>query len=73
MILDEPTAALSVPEQRKVLSLARQLASQGVAVVYITHNILDVIAVTDRLRILHRGGKQGRSAPRIPTNTRSCR
>ena len=59
VILDEPTAALSVPEQRKVLSLVRQLASQGVAVVYITHNILDVIAVTDRLAILHRGRKAG--------------
>ena len=40
-----------------MLGLARQLASQGVAVVYITHNILDVIAVTDRLAILHRGRK----------------
>ncbi|MDQ0471939.1 ATP-binding cassette domain-containing protein [Labrys wisconsinensis] len=57
VILDEPTAALSVPEQRKVLALTRQLASQGVAVIYITHNILDVIAVTDRLAILHRGRK----------------
>jgi simple sugar transport system ATP-binding protein len=57
VILDEPTAALSVPEQRKVLSLTRQLASQGVAVIYITHNILDVIAVTDRVAILHRGRK----------------
>ena len=57
VILDEPTAALSVPEQRKVLELARQLASQGVAVIYITHNILDVMAVTDRLVILHRGRK----------------
>jgi ABC-type sugar transport system ATPase subunit len=57
VILDEPTAALSVPEQRKVLSLTRQLASEGVAVIYITHNILDVIAVTDRVAILHRGQK----------------
>ena len=57
VILDEPTAALSVPEQRKVLGLARQFASQGIAVVYITHNILDVIAVTDRVVILHRGRK----------------
>jgi ABC-type sugar transport system ATPase subunit len=57
VILDEPTAALSVPEQRKVLGLTRRLASQGVAVIYITHNILDVIAVTDRCAILHRGQK----------------
>jgi len=57
VILDEPTAALSVPEQRKVLSLTRQLASEGIAVIYITHNILDVLAVTDRVAVLHRGRK----------------
>ncbi len=57
IILDEPTAALSVPEQKKVLSLARQLASQNLAVIYITHNILDAMAVTDRVAVLHRGRK----------------
>ncbi len=57
VILDEPTAALSVPEQRKVLSLTRQLASDRIAVIYITHNLLDVLAVTDRIAILHRGKK----------------
>ena len=62
VILDEPTAALSVPEQRKVLALTRELAAQGVAVIYITHNILDVIAVTDRLAILHRGQKAAETA-----------
>jgi ABC-type sugar transport system ATPase subunit len=57
VIMDEPTAALSVPEQKKVLALARQLASDGVAVIYITHNILDVVEVTDRIVVLHRGRK----------------
>jgi ABC-type sugar transport system ATPase subunit len=57
VILDEPTAALSVPEQNKVLELTRQLASQGAAVVYITHNMDDVMRVTDRIAILYRGRK----------------
>jgi ABC-type sugar transport system ATPase subunit len=57
VILDEPTAALSVPEQTKVLELTRQLAGQGVAVIYITHNMDDVIRVTDRIAVLHRGRK----------------
>ena len=57
VILDEPTAALSVPEQTKVLELTRQLAGQGVAVVYITHNMDDVLRVTDRIAVLHRGRK----------------
>lgn len=59
VILDEPTAALSVPEQNKVLELTRQLASQGVAVVYITHNMDDVLRVTDRIAVLYRGRKAG--------------
>jgi ABC-type sugar transport system ATPase subunit len=59
VILDEPTAALSVPEQNKVLELARRLASQNVAVVYITHNMNDVMAVTDRIAVLYRGGLVG--------------
>ncbi|WP_368911205.1 ATP-binding cassette domain-containing protein [Taklimakanibacter deserti] len=59
VILDEPTAALSVPEQNKVLELARKLARQGVAVIYITHNMNDVMAVTDRIALLYRGRLAG--------------
>jgi ABC-type sugar transport system ATPase subunit len=59
VILDEPTAALSVPEQNKVLELTRSLANQGVAVVYITHNMSDVLQVTDRIAVMYRGRKAG--------------
>ncbi|CAD6554144.1 ATP-binding cassette domain-containing protein [Paraburkholderia metrosideri] len=59
VILDEPTAALSVPEQNKVLELTRSLANQGVAVIYITHNMSDVLAVTDRIAVMYRGLKAG--------------
>jgi simple sugar transport system ATP-binding protein len=59
VILDEPTAALSVPEQSKVLELTRQLATQGVAVIYITHNMDDVMRVSDRIAVMHRGRKAG--------------
>ena len=59
VILDEPTAALSVPEQSKVLELSRHLASQGVAVIYITHNMDDVMRVSDRIAVMHRGRKAG--------------
>ena len=59
VILDEPTAALSVPEQNKVLELARRLAGQDVAVVYITHNMNDVMAVTDRIVVLYHGRMLG--------------
>jgi ABC-type sugar transport system ATPase subunit len=67
VILDEPTAALSVPEQNKVLELARRLANQNVAVVYITHNMNDVVAVTDRIVVLYRGRIAGELETRHTT------
>ena len=59
MIMDEPTAALGVSEQRKVLTLVRTLSEQGVPVVIISHNMQDVFAVSDRIIILRRGRKVG--------------
>lgn len=59
MIMDEPTAALGVAEQRKVLVLVRTLRDQGVPVIIISHNMQDVFAVADRIVILRRGRKVG--------------
>jgi len=59
MIMDEPTAALGVAEQRKVLTLVRTLSSQGVPVIIISHNMQDVFAVADRIIIMRRGKKVG--------------
>lgn len=57
MIMDEPTAALGVPEQRKVLALVQTLRDQGVPVIIISHNMQDVFAVADRLIVMRRGRK----------------
>ena len=59
MIMDEPTAALGVAEQRKVLTLVRTLSSQSVPVIIISHNMQDVFAVADRIVIMRRGKKVG--------------
>ncbi len=59
MIMDEPTAALGVPEQLKVLELIRTLRSQGVPVILISHNMQDVFAVADRAIVMRRGSKAG--------------
>jgi D-xylose transport system permease protein len=53
--LDEPTAALGVAQTGMVLSLIKRLASQGVAVMVVSHNLNDVFAVADRIVILHLG------------------
>ncbi len=59
MIMDEPTAALGVAEQRKVLYLVRMLRDQGVPVIIISHNMHDIFAVADRIVVLRRGIKAG--------------
>jgi ABC-type sugar transport system ATPase subunit len=57
LIMDEPTAALGVQEQRKVLDLVRVLRSQDIPVIVISHQLYDIFSVTDRLVIMRRGKK----------------
>jgi ABC-type sugar transport system ATPase subunit len=67
MIMDEPTAALGVAEQRKVLNLVRLLRDQGVPVILISHNMQDVFAVADRMVVMRRGIKAGERMTRETT------
>jgi D-xylose transport system ATP-binding protein len=55
IFLDEPTAALGVQESAKVLELIERLRSQGVAIILISHSMLHVKQVTDRVVVLRRG------------------
>jgi ABC-type sugar transport system ATPase subunit len=63
LIMDEPTAALGVPEQRKVVELIRGLRRQNVAVIFISHNLVDIFAVADRILVLRRGLAAGERRP----------
>jgi D-xylose transport system ATP-binding protein len=55
VILDEPTAALGVAQTRQVLDLVTRLATQGLAVVIVSHNLTDVFEVADRITVLRLG------------------
>lgn len=55
VLLDEPTAALGVAQTRQVLDLVRRLADQGLGVVLISHNMNDVLEVSDRIAALYLG------------------
>jgi len=59
LIMDEPTAALGVPEQREVLALIHRLKASGVGIIFISHNLHDIFAVSDRIIVLERGRKAG--------------
>jgi D-xylose transport system ATP-binding protein len=55
VILDEPTAALGVAQTEQVLNLVKRLASHGVAVIIISHNLGDVFKVADQISVLYLG------------------
>jgi ABC-type sugar transport system ATPase subunit len=65
IIMDEPTAALGVAERRKVLDLMNGLKQHGVSVLLVSHNLPDILEVTDRVYVIRRGrivGEQQTSA-----------
>ena len=59
LIMDEPTAGLAVAEQQKVLGLVNRLKADGIAIIYITHQMRDVFLVADRIMVLRRGENVG--------------
>ena len=59
LIMDEPTAALGVPEQRNVMDLIKKLKEQKVSIIFISHNLTDIFQASDRIVVLRRGIKAG--------------
>jgi D-xylose transport system ATP-binding protein len=59
VLLDEPTAALGVPQTKQVLELIRRLRERNLGVVVISHNLVDVFAVADRVFVLRLGRAAG--------------
>jgi ABC-type sugar transport system ATPase subunit len=57
IIMDEPTAALSVAAISKVLDLIRELKAQGASIIVISHRIEDIFSVSDRLIVMRQGRK----------------
>jgi len=56
VIMDEPTAALGVTQTALVLDLIRRLADRGIAVLVVSHNLIDVFQVANRMAVLYLGG-----------------
>ena len=62
LVLDEPTAALGESDAKRLLELLRQLRSQGVSCVYISHRLEEIRGIADRVTVL-RDGKSVVTAP----------
>jgi simple sugar transport system ATP-binding protein len=60
IIMDEPTAALGVIQTAKVLELVRRVRDSGIAVVYISHNLPEVLDLADRIEVLRLGARVAR-------------
>jgi len=59
VIMDEPTASLSVAAIGKVLELVKQLKEHGVSIIIISHRLEDILHVSDRIMVLRRGRRVG--------------
>lgn len=55
LIMDEPTAVLTPTETDKLLEVMRQLKEQGCAIIFITHKLREVMAITDKIVVMRKG------------------
>jgi simple sugar transport system ATP-binding protein len=71
LVLDEPTAVLTAQESQELFEVMRELKAGGVAIVFISHKLNEVLAVADRISVLQRGKKvatldaQGATEPEL--------
>jgi ABC-type sugar transport system ATPase subunit len=59
LILDEPTSSLSLQESRRLFDLLRQLKSQGLGIIFVSHHLEEVFEISDRVAVLRDGEHVG--------------
>lgn len=62
LILDEPTAALSLSEIRYIFEIIMNLKRQGMGIIYISHRLEEIFEIADRVTVLRDGKKVGTEA-----------
>ncbi|HJN41184.1 MAG TPA: ATP-binding cassette domain-containing protein, partial [Anaerolineales bacterium] len=67
LILDEPTAVLTPQEAQELFRIMRDLAEQGVSIIFITHKLKEVLAVADRIMVMRAGQMVGETTPEQST------
>jgi ABC-type sugar transport system ATPase subunit len=55
IIMDEPTAAITVAEQKKLYQVVKDLKQSGVTVIYISHRLEELFEICDRVSVLRDG------------------
>ena len=59
VLLDEPTAALGIAQTQQVLDLIRRLRKQGLGVVVVSHRLVEIFEICDRIVVLQLGRNVG--------------
>lgn len=59
LIFDEPTTALGEEERNKLLEIIKDLRASGVGIIFISHNIEEIVAISDRVTVFKDGQKMG--------------
>ncbi|MCF4167352.1 sugar ABC transporter ATP-binding protein [Zavarzinia compransoris] len=62
LILDEPTAMLGLVEQQRLMEIIGELKTQGIAIIFVTHHVEEVVAVADEVSLM----KDGRVVESFP-------
>jgi len=57
LILDEPTAVLTPQESERLFSILKKMSQEGLSIIFITHKLNEVVAVSDRVTVLRKGKK----------------
>ncbi|HMB47540.1 MAG TPA: ABC transporter ATP-binding protein, partial [Afifellaceae bacterium] len=70
LVLDEPTAVLTPPEADSLFETLKRLAADGLSVIFISHKLHEVLAVSDRIAVL-RGGRKAGEMPTAGADRRS--
>ncbi len=59
LIMDEPTSSLTLSETARLLDVVRQLRSEGVSIIYVSHRLSEIVEVADRVTVLRDGANAG--------------
>ena len=68
LILDEPTQGVDVGAKAEIHALMRELAAEGLAIVMISSDLPEILAMSDRVLVMRQGRSRGRARSR-PTPT----
>jgi general nucleoside transport system ATP-binding protein len=70
LVLDEPTAVLTVQEIAELMEVLRRLKADGTAIIFISHKLGEVLEIADRVTVLRRGKSMG-TVPRAGATEQS--